>query len=466
MSKILFWIVLGVLAVVVVLGWYHLFRTVPTEYASEEAHFKYGSVGVEAANGIPYWVWYVLPRVCEELPAGREGYARFGFIWEKGEQAPIGLPVMTIGFPRVGVNCALCHTAEVRTDAASEPQLVIGAPSSTLDLQGYLRFLFDCASSPKFNADRILSEIAEVYDLSWIQRLLHRYLIISQMQSALVQQQSELDWMNRAPDWGPGRQDPFNPAKTQILRLPFDGSIGASDIMPLWNWTIRQDNALHWDGLNTSLREIFLNSGIGNGASNQTINIDNLERMERWIHELPAARFPGAADAALAAEGAKIFQHHCGTCHLPGGAKTGQPVPIDTLGTDRHRMQSWSQALADAFNGLDDYDWTYSSFRATFGYVAPPLDGIWARAPYLHNGSVPSLFDLLKPPKWRPTQFYRGYNVYDSEKMGFVYQGAEAAASGFRFDTSQTGNHNGGHLWGTTLPPKDKRALIEYMKTF
>ena len=372
---------------------------------------------------------------------------------------------MTIGFPRVGINCALCHTGTVRADAASQPQLLLGAPSTTLDLQAYLRFLFDCASSPKFNATRILSEIAQVHDLSWIERLLHRFLIIPQTQQALLKQQSQLAWMNQAPDWGPGRQDPFNPAKTQLLQLPFDGSIGAADILPLWNWTIRKGNGLHWDGLNTSLREIFLNSGIGNGASNGTIRVDNLERMERWIHQLPAASYRGPVDPTLVAQGAKSFQRYCATCHTVGEDKTGQPIPIDVLGTDHHRLGLWSQAIADAFNHLDDYDWTYTNFRATYGYVASPLDGIWARAPYLHNGSVPSLHDLLEPPERRPTLFYRGYNVYDPEKMGFIYEGPDAARSGFRFDTSKAGNGNGGHLWGTQLSPRVKRALIEYMKT-
>lgn len=447
------------------IAWYHLFRTVPTSYASEAAHFKYGSVGVEAANGMPYWVWYVLPRVCAEQLAGRDGYTSFGFIWEEGEPAPIGLPVMTIGFPRLGINCALCHTGTVRTHAASEPQLLLGAPSTTIDLQAYLRFLFACASSPQFTASHILREIALVFNVSWIERLLYRFLIIPQTQKALLQQKAQLAWMGHNPDWGPGRQDPFNPAKTQILQLPFDGSIGNADIMPLWNWTMRNGSALHWDGLNTSLREVFLNSGIGNGATPHTIRIDSLERMQRWIHQLPAAPYPYPVNHAVALQGAKIFQRLCVTCHMAGEERVGQPIPLAQLGTDPHRLGSWSRATADAFNRLDVYDWTYTGFRDTYGYVAEPLDGIWARAPYLHNGAVPSLYDLLEQPELRPKVFYRGYNVYDQERVGFVSDTPEAAQSGFRFDTSQAGNGNGGHRWGTHLTPEEKRALIEYMKT-
>ena len=94
-----------------------------------------------------------------------------------------------------------------------------------------------------------------------------------------------------------------------------------------------------------------------------------------------------------------------------------------------------------------------------------PLDAIWTRGPYLHNGSVPTLHDLLEPVENRPKVFYRGYNVIDPVKVGFVFDGDEAKRVGFRYDTSVRGNGNQGHLWGTTLPAKDKDALVEYMKT-
>jgi hypothetical protein len=86
-------------------------------------------------------------------------------------------------------------------------------------------------------------------------------------------------------------------------------------------------------------------------------------------------------------------------------------------------------------------------------------------AEYLHNGSVPSLTDLLEPPARRPRIFYRGYDVYDRERVGFVSVGPDAEQHGVRYDTSQPGNSNQGHLWGTELAAGDTRALIEYLKT-
>ena len=101
----------------------------------------------------------------------------------------------------------------------------------------------------------------------------------------------------------------------------------------------------------------------------------------------------------------------------------------------------------------------------TNGYVAPFLDGIWLRAPYLHNGSVPNLAELLKPETQRVGVFFRGYDVYDPAGVGFVSQGEKAERFGERFNTAKTGNGNYGHRYGTDLAEGDKAALIEYLKT-
>ena len=89
------------------------------------------------------------------------------------------------------------------------------------------------------------------------------------------------------------------------------------------------------------------------------------------------------------------------------------------------------------------------------------------RAPYLHNGSVPTLRDLLEPPEARPASFFRGYDVYDPTKVGFVSDVPSKGARTFtRYDTAIPGNGNGGHVYGTTLSDADKAAIVEYLKTF
>jgi hypothetical protein len=99
------------------------------------------------------------------------------------------------------------------------------------------------------------------------------------------------------------------------------------------------------------------------------------------------------------------------------------------------------------------------------GYIAAFLDGIWLKAPYLHNGSVPSLRDLLEPAANRPKVFYRGYDVYDTAKLGFVSNGPQAERVGSKIDVERKGNGNLGHEFGVTLPSAEKDALIEYLKT-
>jgi len=126
----------------------------------------------------------------------------------------------------------------------------------------------------------------------------------------------------------------------------------------------------------------------------------------------------------------------------------------------------WTKGSADAYNGYtSSYSWKLTHFQKTAGYLSVPLEGLWLRAPYLHNGSVPTLADLLAPPEARPTQFWRGYDLLDPVKVGFVSDGPAAEAMGSHVDTSRPGNGNGGHTWGTTLPPEEKQALVEYMKT-
>ena len=116
------------------------------------------------------------------------------------------------------------------------------------------------------------------------------------------------------------------------------------------------------------------------------------------------------------------------------------------------------------------YPWRFQHFRKTFGYANMPLDGVWLRAPYLHNGSVPSLRELLEPAAERPKVFYRGNDVYDPTNVGFVSGvAAQGGKTFFTFDISVAGNANTGHdgkAYGTELSPQDKDALVEFLKTF
>jgi mono/diheme cytochrome c family protein len=446
-------------------AWYYIFREVPTHFADAAENFKYGSLGNEQTEGIPYWIWLVLPRIFPEKLPGLGGYASLGLVWEEGRELPVGFSKKQIGFDRVALNCAFCHAATFRASPGDKPTVVAGGPSHQFDPQSYIRFLHACASDPRFNADTIMREIASVYKLSAVERALYRYVLIPQTKEALLKQKEQFAFMNNRPDWGRGRIDPFNPIKFGILQQKSDDTVGNSDMVPVWNQKMRAGMALHWDGLNTSFDEVVLSSAIGDGATRKYIERENLRRMQQWMADVPAPKYPFPVDAALAARGAETYARDCASCHQPGGARTGKIVPVSESGTDRHRLDMWTKGAADAYNNYDGGYWGFKHFQKTDGYVSVPLDGVWLRAPFLHNGSVPSLADLLEPPERRPKLFWRGYDVFDQGPVGFVSTGPEAERIGTRYDTAQPGNSNAGHLWGTALPPEEKRALIEYLKT-
>jgi mono/diheme cytochrome c family protein len=98
----------------------------------------------------------------------------------------------------------------------------------------------------------------------------------------------------------------------------------------------------------------------------------------------------------------------------------------------------------------------------TAQYRSRPLNGVWATGPFLHNGSVATLRDLLEPPEKRKKQFVVGNSDFDPVNLGFV---EPADGDGHVFDTTLPGNSNSGHVFGTHLPEDSKRAIIEYLKT-
>ena len=468
----------GVIVFLVLLGiglpsllWYQ--RNVPELHEDPVAHFKYGSIGSEGRSGIPYWVWLVLPEVFPEyLPDGQgEGYARFGFIFEPG--APRGRPIGTTyredPVPMVGLNCAVCHSGVVRESAEGPDRIVLGMPAHQFDLKEYLDFLFGAANDARFDADVIIPAIRRVNpDFSWTDGLLYRGLVIPQTRKALLREAGLFAWMEGFPAPGPGRVDTFNPYKFNIFSLEEEHpQVGTADLPSLWNQASREGMWLHWDGNNNSVAERNRSAAIGAGASAESLDLPAMQRIANWIDTLPPPAFPGERiDQVKAQQGTEVFDQHCAACHAFDGARVGQVVPIEDIGTDPERLNSFTSGLAERMNTLGEgRTWRFSSFRKTQGYSNMPLDGIWLRAPYLHNGSVPTLRDLLAPPEERPVVFYRGYPVYDYDNLGFVSSGEEAEAVGFRFDTTERGNGNQGHRYGTELDERQVEALLEYLKT-
>jgi len=448
--------------------WYYAQREEPVVYPSDPIElFKYAPIGTEKNIGIPYPIWKVLPNVCSEKLPG--GYRSLGFIYESGQERPIGIAMRTIGIPRVAPNCALCHTGTVRVSEQGETQVILGMPAHQLQLQKYVDFLHDCGSdSHDFNPDAVMVAIQKEEHLSWIESLIYRYLIIPETGKALQALYEKYPWHSEQypqPAYGSGRVNTFF-----VFQVGFDVSgdpVGVVDFPSVWNQGPRDGMFLHWDGNNDSLAERNKSAAISAGASPDSIDMHSLDAIEAWLKTLSPPKYPFPIDDQLVAKGQPIYQAHCASCHdLATQDQIGKVTPIEEIGTDPHRFNSFSIKLVEHMNTIGTgYPWQFTHFRKSNGYANMPLDGIWARAPYLHNGSVPNLRELLELPEKRTQVFYIGYDVYDPENVWFIFSGPEAERVGFELNTSLPGNSNSGHLYGTELSAEEKEALIEFLKT-
>ena len=467
-------VVIVVVLVVAGLRIYDFFLTdEPELHVGVLDHFKYGSIGSEADGGVPYWIFMVLPEVFDDLlpkVSGKVGYERIGFVFEADspQGRPIGTSYRKNPVPSVGLNCALCHSGTVRESAEGPSRVVLGMPSNGLYAQRYQQFLIAAGRDDRFNADTLIPAIRRLNtDFSWLDSLLYRYIVIPRTEDGLRQLGKDFAWEETRPRWGPGRVDTFNPYKFVRFGLPEDGTVGTADFPSIWNQRIRQDMFLHWDGNNDSLSERNKSAAIGAGASEDSLDLEGLKRVADWLLDLTPPEFPqDQIDHTLVPRGREVYQKNCAACHAVDGQWVGQVTKIEDIGTDEHRMNSTTPEGIERINTLGaGRPWAFSRFRKTGGYANMLLDGIWLRAPYLHNGSVPTLRDLLMPPEERPKVFYRGYDVYHFDDVGFVSNGPEAESLGFKYDTSERGNGNQGHTYGTQLSQIEVDALLEFLKT-
>ena len=244
-----------------------------------------------------------------------------------------------------------------------------------------------------------------------------------------------------------------------------------------------------------------------------SIHFDNIARIQRSLELLRTPKWPadlfGPLDARLVEQGRALYAQQCAGCHtrveLPpnelgivfkdrpafdvgtdavaykqftdGGQRRvddlkalsekiialrrAQLAPLGDVVAD-DTMKMVSRGRPDVFAiATDDYATEPGATwpRSGAAYWASPMQGIFASSPYLHNGSVPTLRDLLNPPAQRPATFRTGSTAFDPASVGLKDEG------GFVYDTREPGKGNGGHLFGTTLAPAEKAALIEYLKS-
>jgi hypothetical protein len=263
-----------------------------------------------------------------------------------------------------------------------------------------------------------------------------------------------------------------------LMALP-DSEVLPVSVPPWWNVGKKHAMFYNGQGRGDHVGTMIL------ASTTCTDSVAEAREIDRWFTDVAAylatlepPAYPWPVDQALAADGEQVFNRECKECHGRYGRGEHYPnqlVALDEVGTD--------PAMAElAVEGAEDYiRWFETSFYGRHGdavpgrgYVAPPLDGVWATAPYLHNGSVPTIAALLDTAK-RPT-YWRHDGAepeYDQAALGWRYrtldQGREQFASleeqKWVYDTTRTGYGNQGHDFGDELTDAERAALLEYLKT-
>ena len=244
--------------------------------------------------------------------------------------------------------------------------------------------------------------------------------------------------------------------------------------VPAW-WLLKKKNAMFYNGFGRGDFGKFLM------LSNLLTVSDSSEARETSAHfgdvlafikSINPPKYTGSINSQLAAKGETIFVNNCSKCHGTYGSNPSYP----NLLIDEKVIRTDSLLFTSNYQNPQFIEWFNKSWYAQGaqgarlqpgnGYVAPPLDGIWITAPYLHNGSVPSLETLLNSSK-RPRYWQRNFKhpVYDYEEVGWKYETKQKPEGRKTYNTTLKGYSNSGHTFGDHLTDEERKALIEYLKT-
>ena len=256
-----------------------------------------------------------------------------------------------------------------------------------------------------------------------------------------------------------------------LLSLPDE--IIPTDV-PAW-WLLKKKHGMFYNGFGRGDFGRFLM------ASNLLTVSDTSEAKEvdshfndvlAFINSIQPPKYPKAIDESMASDGQEIFNATCSKCHGTYGADGEYPnllIPETMIKTD-------SALYTSNYSNPQFVDWFNKSWFTSGdhpaqlvpyrGYIAPPLDGIWVTAPYLHNGSVPDLEAVLNSKK-RPTYWQRSFTKqdYNYDNTGWNYEVKDSTGSNEVYNTTLKGYGNYGHYFGDKLSDKERRAVIEYLKT-
>ena len=410
--------------------------------------------------------------------------------------------------------CVTCHSAPVY-DAAGLPTRTawIGLPSVSIDLEAYSAAVFKGLKLGMQDEKKFFSEMERVHpNMSWGERYAYRHFVFPRLRRDLPKIVAARDRPLAFNNGGPGLTNGVAALKLQL------GLISKQDYAPLemaltsipdlsnrpfrssvlydGTYVVRGDTRFADVKLDQATPErnerlanviaFFTIGTAGNDPPTAEKMIPRVAEAMRWLAVYHPPPFPGPVDTALAARGRQVFAGRCARCHGSYEEVAGRPHLIEYpnrlvtqsyIGTDSTRWRSvddkvlaWQQA-----NPTHPFAKHVDAAR-TGGYVAPILDGIWATAPYLHNGSVPTLWHLLHPDQ-RPAKFEVGGHRLDYTRMGIALEsgadgvwrypaGYVARSRSAIYDTSELGKSNRGHEAPLRdLSEDEKSAVLEFLKT-
>ena len=447
----------------------------PVSAAAGDQFFHSRALGAPYSTGIPYALWLaMMERYPQDLGANwNEFRDKFGLIEDPAR--PGGLPIgfvlydtKTTATRFLMTNCSACHTGKVNG------QVINGLGSQGIRIHAFNSAVMHVATRDDFTTEQMLplaAAAAKHNHIPWGWR--SRYVTKKAIKQLKVLSASYVEL-----DAGPGRSAVLEFTKA-IHNQKIEPPYGFIRIRPVWTYRKRESFGI--DGLMTgdlgaALAAVEFNKGMP--AKYIVHHPNRWASLYKYVKTISSPKYPDPIDSEVAKRGEQVFETSCARCHgsyAPGTQPYKEKlIPISRIGTDPDRLRSITPELITATN--NSIFGKYVRVGNTGGYVAPPLDGIWCRGPYLHNGSVPTLADLLLPAAQRPVSFFVGGDTaYDLQRLGVAYaeelapdgsrRGVRASEKQFEFNTRGPANNNEGHEFSNKISAEDSAALLEYLKT-
>lgn len=412
---------------------------------------------------------------------------------------PIGLTISNI-------SCAGCHASVVygangRPDTST---VWLGTPNGSINLQRYVTELYAALRDRPEDEDFIWAAVTKLYpDTDWREWLVLKSVVLPKIAQVVAQQEATIGRLLPFEVSTAGATNGLQALQARYRLIASDhlvernapisvpelgGRIWRSSLLAAGSYGVPgetpQRSMREADITDAHLRALagltafFTVPSMGTSPATAARHVDDADAIMSWLKDYRPQPFPGAIDRALAERGGAVYADACASCH--GSYTSGLEAPKlvefpnwqGNMGTDRTYLELFDQASVDVVNGLG-YDGLLQA-RVSPDYVAQPLTGLWSSAPYLHNGSVPTLWHLMHPAE-RPVAFDVGGHALDLAKVGIAGMEQDGAwvtppdyapwAKPVRVDTAVPGLMAMGHDTPfDTMSEPDKAALLEYLK--